>query len=105
MESHPRGVTASNEFIFERGGSLEISVQPVDAEDIARAVLMDDTGRPLHVRLFSHTPDFSLQGGETIILGSIPPGSWLLRFVWPDGRVNETRVVIGAGRMTRITIP
>ena len=87
------------------GGSVEVTCGSLKSGDVAKGVLVDAQGRPVHTNTFLAEPTFNLRATQPTTLSDIPPGSYRLRASMPGGTVKELPLEVLPGETARLTVP
>jgi hypothetical protein len=87
------------------GGSIEATATTLRPGESARAVLLDSSGRPVHLNTFLPEPTFMLRAGAPTSLTDVKPGSYRLRVSMPGGGSVEKPLAVAAGESVRVSIP
>ncbi|HET9481761.1 MAG TPA: carboxypeptidase-like regulatory domain-containing protein, partial [Candidatus Polarisedimenticolia bacterium] len=90
---------------FSPAGSLTIRLKGADATGEGRMLLLDASGRQVHLHTLLPDPVLPLEQEETTLPDLLKPGAYTLRALLPGRGIVEKPVVIVAGQTAEVTLP
>ena len=87
------------------GGNIEVRTPSLTDDEMARGVLLDEGGRPVHRHTFGAESSISFSGTSPRTIRDIPPGTYTLRVAMPDGGVSEKGEAVDPGGLASVSIP